>query len=230
MKHKAAALLLSAVTALSGCTTEAYDSGDGRYSYLTADFVVAHTSAGKTVDYVVCDKGERLVLSPAYRVEWAEKADTTYRALLYYNAATASSSPRTVVAVAASQVPVFRPLPASMLETVATDPLTVESVWLSENGRYINLALLLKTGKPNGTAEGQRLGLVLDGVSTAADGTRCAMTRLYHSQGGVPEYYTSRYYVSVDTKDFSADAISIEMNTYNGKVTKAIAFSDNSLR
>ena len=56
------------------------------------------------------------------------------------------------------------------------------------------------------------------------------MTRLYHSQGGVPEYYTSRYYVSVDTKDFSADAISIEMNTYNGKVTKAIAFSDNSLR
>ena len=133
MKHKAAALLLSAVTALSGCTTEAYDSGDGRYSYLTADFVVAHTSAGKTVDYVVCDNGERLVLSPAYRVEWAEKADTTYRALLYYNAATASSSPRTVVAVAASQVPVFHPLPASMLETVATDPLTVESVWLSEN-------------------------------------------------------------------------------------------------
>ena len=44
MKHKAAALLLSAVTALSGCTTEAYDSGDGRYSYLTADFVVAHTT------------------------------------------------------------------------------------------------------------------------------------------------------------------------------------------
>lgn len=225
MKHKAAALLLSAATALCGCTSETYDSGDGRYSYLTAEFVVAHTAASKTVDYVVCDSGERLFLSPSYRMEWAEKADTAYRALLYYNAPkVTASSDQTVEAVAAMQVPVLRPVPAFMLEAVATDPLTVESAWLSENGRYVNLALLVKTGTPDSGAEGQSIGLVLDGIETATDGTRCAMTRLYHSRGGVPEYYTSRHYVSIDTQDFSADAVSIEINTYNGKVTKTVSF------
>ncbi len=224
MKHKAAALLLSAATALCGCTTETYDSGDGKYSYLTAGFVVAHTAASKTVDYVVCDSGEKLFLSPSYHMEWAEKADTAYRALLYYNAPKTASSSQTVEAVAAMQVPVLRPVTAFMLETVATDPLTVESVWLSENGRYVNLALLVKTGTPDSGAEGQSIGLVLDGIDTASDGTRCAMTRLYHSRGGVPEYYTSRHYVSIDTQDFPADAVSIEINTYNGKVTKTVSF------
>jgi hypothetical protein len=224
MKLKAAALLLSAVTALSGCTSEAYDSGDGKYSYLTADFVVAHTSASKTVDYVVCDNGDKLYLSSAYRMEWAERADSTYRALLYYNAPKTSQSGNTVEAVAAAQVPVCRPIAASRLDSVVTDPLTVESAWLSANRRYVNLALLIKTGKADSDAEGQSLALVLDSIGTQTDGTRYAMTRLYHSQGGVPEYYTSRYYVSIDTQDFSADAISIEINTYDGKVTKTISF------
>ncbi len=223
MKIKAATIFLMALTALFGCTSEAYDSGDGKYSYLTADFAVAHTAAAKTVDYVVCDNGTKLFLSPSLHIEWAERADTTYRTLLYYNAPKASASSNTVAAVAAIQVPVLRPIAVERLDSVATDPLTVESAWLADNRRYVNLSLLIKTGKADSDAKGQTVALVLDSIATQPDNTRCAMTRLYHLQGGVPEYYTSRYYVSIDTQDFPADAISIEINTYKGKVKKTIS-------
>ena len=225
MKLKAATIFLLALTALFGCTSEAYDSGDGKYSYLTAEFAVAHTAAAKTADYVVCDNGTKLFLSPSLTVEWAKKADTTYRILLYYNAPKASAASNTVEAVAATQVPVLRPIPVREVETFLEDPLTVESVWLAENGRYLNLSLLIKTGKADSDAQGQTVALVLDSIAAQSDGTRCAMTRLYHSQGGVPEYYTSRYYLSIDTNDFPADALAIEVNTYNGKLTKTISFS-----
>ena len=45
--------------------------------------------------------------------------------------------------------------------------------------------------------------------------------KLYHDQGGVPEYYTVQRYASIDTKDLGdADVVSITVNTYGGEVTK----------
>lgn len=217
------AVLLS--LGLASCSSDGYESGDGKYSYLTANFCLAHTSASKTVDYVLADDGSKLVLSPQMNLDWAEKADTLYRALLYYNKNKSDSGNEAVEPVAAAQVPVLRPVSALLVEKMFTDPLSVESCWLSENRRYVNLTLLLKTGKPDTDDRTQTVGLVIDSIATSANGVSTAMTRLYHNQGGVPEYYTVRRYVSIDTRSVKANGITITANTYNGLVEKHVSFS-----
>ena len=67
------------------CSNDTYESGDGDYSYLRADFVEAHTKAPNEIDYAVTDNRDSLALSPRYRVSWASQADTNYRGLLYYS-------------------------------------------------------------------------------------------------------------------------------------------------
>lgn len=210
---------------LASCSNDGYDTGDGKYSYLTAEFCLAHTSASQTVDYVLADDGSKLVLAPRMNIGWAEKADTLYRALLYYNKKEIESAGGVVEPVVAAQVPVLRPVSSQDVKEMFTDPLTVESCWLSENGRYVNLALLLKTGKPDSDDMAQTVGLVVDSIAVQADGVRTMMTRLYHNQGGVPQYYTVRRYVSIDVQQLDADGIIITANTFGGVMEKHVCFS-----
>ena len=60
---------------LFGCKDENYDSGDGKYSYIKADFVEAHTISAKEINYVKTDDGDSLVLSPHVSADWAAKSD-----------------------------------------------------------------------------------------------------------------------------------------------------------
>ena len=69
---------------LLGCKDDNYDSGDGKYSYIKADFVEAHTVSAKEINYVITDDGDSLALSPHVSADWAAKSDSDYRALLYY--------------------------------------------------------------------------------------------------------------------------------------------------
>jgi len=43
-----------------------------------------------------------------------------------------------------------------------------------------------------------------------------------HDQGGVPEYYSVRKYLSIRTSSFTTDAVTIKVNTYSGEVEKTI--------
>lgn len=49
-----------------------------------------------------------------------------------------------------------------------------------------------------------------------ADGTTTQHLTLYHDQGGVPEYYSQRTYVSIPLSDIHADFIILTINTYDG--------------
>lgn len=218
-------LLLSLSAAFVSCSDDGYSTGDGKYSYLTADFCLAHISASKVADYALADDGRKLQFASGVAAEWAEKGDTLCRALLYYNQKPSGSAAETVEPVALTQVPVLRPVAASKVKNMLTDPLSVESCWLSADGRYVNLTLLLKTGKPDTDDKVQTVGLVVDGTGTAEGGESIAKARLYHSQGGVPEYYTVRRYVSIDTNDIAAECLSLSVNTYGGIVEKNILFN-----
>lgn len=102
-------------------------------------------------------------------------------------------------------------------------PLGVESVWKAKNGKYVNVALLLKTGKMDDSSQGQAIALVCDSFSDTEDGRKVAELRFVHDQGGVPQYYTSRVYVSIPMAEFSdVDKIDITFNTYNGTVRKSL--------
>lgn len=82
----AAALLVS-------CTTEQYDSGDGKLSYLRSDFVEACTDAQSRMSSFTTDEQLSLQVEGTPKVSWMTTPDSTYRALVYYAAPSSSSTP-----------------------------------------------------------------------------------------------------------------------------------------
>ena len=197
------------------CSNDPYESGDGDYSYLRADFVELKTTAAQTVPEAVNDDNELLTFASPMTVSWAEKANTVYRALLYYNKVE-NGSP---VPFSAVQVPVLTPSELKEGETMHTDPLTLESSWTSANGKYLNLSLLVKTGVEEGLDARQTIGVVIRGITEQPDGTNRYDLVFYHHQNGVPEYYTSRIYTSIPLSFFkSGDTATLTIHTNQGKV------------
>lgn len=209
-----------AAVVLASCEHDGYESGDGSLSYLTAELAVLHTASNRSATSADLDNGTTLSISNPFTTSWMTKADTIYRALLYYDVATDGS--KKVKARSVSAVPVLRPMEQSKVNDMHTDPVGVESVWAAKSG-YINMSLLLKAGKTDGEDAVQTLGLVDCGTTVGNDGKRTRYLKLYHDQGGVPEYYTVQRYASIDTKDLGdVDAISITVNTYSGEMTKTL--------
>ena len=209
-----------AAAVLASCEHDGYESGDGSLSYLTAELAVLHTASNRSATSADLDNGTTLSISNPFTTSWMPKADTIYRALLYYDVATDGS--KKVKARSVSAVPVLRPMEQSKVNDMHTDPVGVESVWAAKSG-YINMSLLLKAGKTDGEDAVQTLGLVDCGTTVDNDGKRIRHLKLYHDRGGVPEYYTVQRYASIDTKDLGdVDAVSITVNTYSGEVTKTL--------
>lgn len=207
-----------AVAMLASCEHDGYESGDGSLSYITAELAVLHTASNRSATSADIDNGTTLSISNPFTTSWMTKADTIYRALLYYDVATDGS--KNVKARSVSAVPVLRPVDQNKVKQMHTDPVGVESAWAAKSG-YINLSLLMKVGKTDGEDAVQTLGLVDCGTTVGDDGKRTRHVKLCHDQGGVPEYYTVQRYASIDIKDLGdVDAVSITVNTYNGEVIK----------
>lgn len=207
---------------LCGCTQDAYDKGEGEYSLVRADFAEAHSNGQKQIDYIVTDDGEQLPTAEPYSLKWVEKADTLYRGLFYYNKVERGSGQFAAELVSAGQVPCMqvRPL-AKLVGEMKTDPVKFESAWMSKSGKYLNLGLYLMTGSTDDEEAMQHLALVQDTVVQNPDNTRTSYVRLYHDQGGVPEYYSTQVYASIPTNRFDADSVRLTINTYQGQVTKS---------
>ena len=202
------------------CTNESYDTGDGGLSYLCADFVEAHTTFDTTITKVVTDDGAALSLSRALKLSWVSVPDTLYRALLYYN-----KKDNPVEPLAMGRVPVI--IPRIQKDSLFTDPLGVESVWMSASGKYVNISLLIKTGIPDSVDARQWISVVYcpHTPNWGAGGLYGVQDTLLllHSQNSVPEYYTSRMYVSIPTAALpSRDVVNIRVNTYGGMRTYTV--------
>lgn len=221
---------------LTACTSESYDAGDGPNSYLTADLVLLRTSPDKSVRSALLDDDTELQFSNPFAQEWLARPDSIYRALLYYDktdattdaAAGNGTTTKTIVrARSVRPVPVLSPVEAAKVDAMRTDPVGFESLWMSKNKSYINLSLLLKSGKAEGDEALHALGVVSDGTTTDAAGSRTLHLTLYHDQGGVPEYYTVQQYVSIPTQLLEeADTVELTLNTYNGKKVVKVAVSN----
>ena len=217
---KTLAFMLAA--ALAACQTDSYDSGQGNFSLLTADFVELHTDARCAATYAITDGGDSLALVPAAAPSWASRPDTAYRAILYYDRADGPEvRVRSVI-----EVPVLRPAAAAALDSVPTHPVRLESAWVSAGGKYLNLGLYLKVGE--GGPEGARhtVGLVCDSVALSATGCRTAHLRLYHDQGGVPEHYSQKTYVSAPCALLAADSAVLRIETYGGLAVVGLRLSE----
>ena len=225
-KHIQRASLAVLTATLAACTTNNYDAGDGTNSYLTAELAMLHTAADATVHAAVLDSNTPVRFANPFRLDWAQKPDTVYRALLYYDKPTTTTEAKGFTAKARSvvAVPVLSPVAASEVKQMHTDPVGFESLWLSKNGEYINVSLLLKCGTPSGDNVRHQIGVVSRGITTADDGQRTLHLTLFHDQGAMPEYYTVQQYISIPTASLhDADRVVLAVNTYEGGVERQIS-------
>jgi hypothetical protein len=211
-------LLLLAVMAVAACEQEVYDKGDSTYSYVRADFVEAFVGSDQYVSYVITDDDERLTLKTPYTAKWIQRADTSYRAVLYYNIGT---QPEVVSLARVSTVSIRE---ARNFKTgIKTDPLGLESVWMAGNKKFLNFCVILKTGAVAADSITQTLGMAGDTIITDGQGRRTYHLRLFHAQGDVPQYYSQRAYFSVPVSGVEADSLQVSVNTYDGVVTKGFS-------
>ena len=204
----------------TSCEQDNYDKGEGEYSLMRADFVEAHVGSDKKVDYIVTDDGDSLAAEPRFTIKAIETADTTYRAVLYYNKVKNSLGKTVAEAKGMSLVPTLFAHRAT--GDVKTDAVKFESIWLSANKRYLNTSIILMTGQPDEEDVHQTLAIIQDTIMQQADGRLTAHYRLYHDQGGVPEYYSLQRFFSIPVRSIKADSVRLEMQTYDGVIVRTV--------
>lgn len=70
---------------------------------------------------------------------------------------------------------------SALAADLPTDPVVMETAWRSNNHKYINLGLQLKTGTTDGNVAAQAIGWVYTG-STTLDGGRNAIPSCWHTR------------------------------------------------
>ena len=216
MSKKLLFLLLTA--AVLGCETDSYEKGTGENSLLQADFVEVHVNGSGIADYVVTDDDMQLPLSEPLHASWMTKGDTVYRAEFYYRKVANWASPVSLRQMSMASI-IHKD---SLKNGMKTDPLTLESIWLSKNKRYLNMGFYVKSGSTD-KSKSHLLGVVADTLMANTDGSHTLWLTLYHDQAGVPEYYSVHGYFSVATKELTADSVRFAVETYQGQKVKTIA-------
>ena len=217
-------ILFSLSAIISSCTQDAYDKGEGKYSLMRGDFVEAQVDANKQIVSITTDDGDILPLVNPYPAKWVTKGDTIYRCMLYYNKVESEKGQYAAEVVSIGQVP----CPtlkrwSEFKQEYRTDPVKFESIWLSKSRKYLNLYMQLKTGVTDDTTAVQQLAFVSDTIIINKDETRSHRIVLHHDQNKVPEYYSTKAYVSIPVSAIAADSVSIWMNTYDGPISKTLS-------
>ena len=152
-------VLLSFSVFLLSCEKDSYEKGEGRYSLLQADFTYLTINSEKQAVSFLTDEGESFLLTNPQKASWIETADTIYRAILYYNKVESNKAHVTSMA----SLPTLKPRQAKEYKRLPKDPVGLESSWLTRDGKYINLGLLLKNGRDASGKEGTHsLAVALD--------------------------------------------------------------------
>lgn len=202
---------------VTSCTTDSYEKGEGKYSLMQGDFVEAKVNAQRQMVSFSTDDGDEFDLSEPYTDKWIKTPDTLYRCMIYYN----KVENKKAELVSIGEVPCPRILTLEELKKdFRTDPVKFESMWLSKSGKYLNLYLQLKTGVTDDTTAVQQLAFISDTLIVNPDQTTIRHITLHHDQNKVPEYYSTKAYVSLLTDSIAADSVRISINTYTGLVSK----------
>ena len=201
---------------LSSCTSDTYEKGTGKYSRMQADMAELTIDKEQQAVSFVTDDGEEYRLSPTFKAQWIQTADTIYRAIIYYN----RNDDGTAQSVSAGSVPTLRPREHWRFKNLPQDPVGMESAWLSRNKKYLNMGLLIKSGYTTDSTAIHSIALSQDTIYSHDDGSRTAVYTFIHSQGGVPEYFTDRRFVSILLPDEPADTVVLNIQTYNGPLTR----------
>lgn len=190
--------------ALASCEHDAYETGEGAYSFMRTDYVTVDVKAHKIAS-ITTDEGRALNIPQGMDAE-TQKADTLLRWLLYYNQRNEGD---VISMMGHNTMLLLKPFEASDLENMKTDPVKVTSVWLAPSMKYLNLRLGLMTGNATQPDDRQTVGMVLDKVE---DGV--AYYTLYHDQANIAQYYTQEVFLTMECPE--QKVIDLTIQTYNG--------------
>ena len=199
------------------CETKTYDTGQGEYSLMQADLCELTVNSQGQGALFVTDDGDAYTLIEPYTAKWIETADTIYRTVIYYNKLDASQAELIKIGT----IPTLQPHEHWKFKELSQDPLGIESAWLSKSGKYLNLGLLIKSGRIDDEEGIHTIGLAQDTLFVHPDGRSAAYYRFLHSQNNVPEYYTNRRYVSILLpSEQCPDTIHLQVQTYDGPLER----------
>lgn len=216
MRHQVIALTIAAALLLLSCQTDSYEKGEGYYSLMQVELCELQVDGKKQGVAFVTDDGDSYQLAAPVTTKWIQTADTTYRAIIYFN----KVDHQQAQAIEASAVATLRPVALWRFKKPHQDPMGYESGWLARSGKYLNVGVLMKTGRIDNEEPPHSIALAQDTVLQYADGRRTAHYRLLHSQEGAPEYYTNRRYISIALPQPVPDTIHFHMQTYDGALQR----------
>jgi len=187
------------------------------YPDVLTELAEAQTNDKGTLTYLLTDKGDK------YRVLEREgleglTPDSIYRALCVYQVT--DTQGKTVQLYSAQKVLSMLPKPASAFtDGVRTDPLEIQSIWLS--GRYLNMVLL-----PMAKDKSHIYHFVENGLTQRTEGGNQLELTLYHDQNGDYEAFTRKTYLSIPLWEYgdklgTGDRIILHIRTYQeGETTR----------
>ena len=112
----------------------------------------------------------------------------------------------------------MKPAVPKVGEKLSYDPLTLSSLWQSDDGKWLNMRLDIKSGEADDPKAVHNVGVVKESVADDA-----YKLRIVHARNGRPEYYTSTVYVSIPVdEEMIGRRVDIAAMTYNGEKTLSV--------
>ena len=204
---------------LFSCETDSYEKGEGKYSLMQADMGELMINGEKQAVAFTTDDVDSYTLTSPVTSQWIQTADTTYRAIIYYNKVENGQAE----CLGLTSVPTITPVEHWHYEELVQDPVGFESAWVAKSKKYINLGLLFKSGYVDDALGRHIIGIAQDTILVHADQTRTAYYRFLHNQNEMPEYFTNRYYVSILLPQELPDTANVSIVTYSGTIERRFA-------
>lgn len=201
---------------LFSCETDSYEKGQGKYSLMLADMGEIVINSEKQAVSFTTDDGDGYTLTSPVTGQWIQTADTTYRAIIYYNKVENGQAEY----MGLTTVPTMVPVEHWRFKEQPQDPVGFESAWLAKSKKYINLGLLFKSGYVDDAIGRHLISIAQDTVLVNANQTTTAYYRFLHGQNETPEYFTNRHYVSILLPQDLPDTVSVSIVTYSGIVER----------
>lgn len=199
---------------ITACTNDVYEAGNGVYSYLKADFGMIYSNEAGMVERFVDDDDETVFFAEPFSASNI-KADTVYRALVYYDA----NGDEKIKMRSVALLNVCSPSTKAVPQNSNDDPLHWDTAWMSNNGTFLNLGIRLMVGVDvENEQKVQKIGVHEDCKTLGPTGKHRVVLRLLHNQNEVPQHYSYPTYVSVPMEEYEqGDTIELHVNTYEGE-------------
>ena len=203
---KTICVFLSAVL-FSACGKEDYV-----YPNLITEMVCLKTDGNGIGTQIITDQGIVWHLQKDNRPE-SLTADSTYRIISRFAPLNESEAQ----AYAFWKVIAPLPQPEKEYETIHTDPVSIQSIWQSDD--YLNMVLHIKVKDQE-----HELSFIENGITANTDGTQNLMLTLFHNRKGDVEGFDQKFYLSVPLWHYQdklnkGDQIVFQLNTYQEGMT-----------